>query len=83
MSATLNSVCPICGGNKRSAKTTFSVDKGETLIVIRDVPATVCAQCGEEWIDDETAQKVERIVDEAQAKNAQVEIVALDQVFTL
>lgn len=77
MSITSHGPCPICGGTKMTAKTTFSVDKGDTLIVVRDVPATVCEQCGEEWIDDETSAKLERIVDEAQAKNAQVEIVAL------
>lgn len=77
MSAKPHGACPICGGATTRSKTTFSVDKGETLIVVRDVPATVCNQCGEEWIDNDTSAKLERIVDEAQSKNAQVEIVAL------
>lgn len=67
----------ICRGTTMGATTKFSVDKGEPLIVVRDVPATVCEQCGEEWIDDETCAKLERIVDYARAKNGQVEFVAL------
>ena len=69
--------CPLCGGQKRVGTTTFSVDNGESLVVVRTVPATICEQCGEEWIDNETAQALERIVVEAQAKHTQVEIVAL------
>ena len=69
--------CPLCGGQKRVGTTTFSVDNGESLVVVRTVPATICEQCGEEWIDNETAQALERIVAEAQAKHTQVEIVAL------
>lgn len=77
MSTKPHAYCPICGGTTTKSKTTFSVDKGETLIVVRDVPANVCQQCGEEWIDDSTSAKLERIVDEARDKNTQVEIVAL------
>ena len=69
--------CPLCGGQKEKGTTTYSVDNGQSLIVVRSVPAMICQQCGEEWIDHETAQALERIVDEGRQKNAQVEIVAL------
>jgi YgiT-type zinc finger domain-containing protein len=67
----------MCGGRKRAGTTTFSVDLGDSLVVVRSVPATVCEQCGEEWINNEAAQQLERIVTEAQTKQTQVEIVAL------
>ncbi len=70
-------LCPVCGGHKRAGTTTFSVDRGDSLIVVRSVPATVCEQCGEEWIGNEAAQRLERIVTEARTKQTQVEIVAL------
>ncbi len=41
MSLTSRGRCPICGATIMAAKTTFSVDKGETLIVVRDGTATV------------------------------------------
>jgi YgiT-type zinc finger domain-containing protein len=72
-----SNLCPLCGGHKRAGTTTFSVDLGDSLVVVRSVPATVCEQCGEEWIGNGAAQELERIVTEAQAKQTQVEIVQL------
>jgi hypothetical protein len=43
--------------------------------VVRNVPATVCSQCGEEWLDDETVRSLERITSEVRARGAQVEVV--------
>ena len=67
-------LCPLCGGNKREGKTTFTVDYKETVIVIRDVPATICALCGNEWIADDVAEGLEIIVNEAKTKKPFVEI---------
>jgi YgiT-type zinc finger domain-containing protein len=69
--------CPLCGGPKTSGTTTFSADLGSGVVVVRGVPATVCAQCGEEWIEHATAQELERKVNEARARHAQVEVLAL------
>ncbi len=69
-------ICPVCGGTKKVGRTTFSADIGTGVVVVRNVGATICAQCGEEWIDDETAAKLEKIVAEAREKRLQVEITA-------
>ena len=45
-------LCPICGGVKKAGKTTYTVDPGFGVIVVRDVPVMICSQCSEEWIDD-------------------------------
>lgn len=37
--------CPLCGGIKRKGKTTFIVDFGSGVVVVRNVPATICSQC--------------------------------------
>ena len=54
-------ICPICGGKKTKGKTTFSADFGGGVVVVREVEATICSQCGEEWIDDATARQLEDI----------------------
>ena len=72
-----NNFCALCGGRKEPGKTTYSVDLGEGLIVVRNVKAKICAQCGEEWIDNKTAKELERITEEAREKRHQVEVVAL------
>jgi len=71
------SLCPICGGRKTFGKTTYSVDLGFGIVVVRNVPATVCSQCGEEWIGAEIARELERLVDEARQKRHQVEVLSL------
>jgi YgiT-type zinc finger domain-containing protein len=76
MKTTITETCPVCGGHKASGTTTFSADLGSGIVVVRNVRATICAQCGEEWIDNETAAKLERIVSEAREKRLQVEITA-------
>ncbi len=44
-------LCPICGGRRHLGATTYSVDLGTGVIVVRNVQAHICSQCGEEWID--------------------------------
>ncbi len=60
-----NDLCPLCGGTKTKGKTTFTVDLGFGVVVIRQVPGMVCNQCGSEWMDDKAAEKVESIVTNA------------------
>ena len=72
-----NDICPLCGGNKTRGTTTFSAELGIGVVVVRQVRATVCSQCGEEWIDDATARELERIVDDARQRRLQVEVAEL------
>jgi len=57
-------------------ETTYSVDLGESVIVVRNVPARICEVCGEEWIEDGTARELENVVETARKSGSQVEIVA-------
>lgn len=67
--------CPVChGGYKAAGTTTFTVDLGFGVVVVREVPAQVCDLCGTDWIDDETAGTLERIVDQARRKHPVVEV---------
>ncbi len=70
-------LCPVCGGRKIAGKTTYSVDLGFGIVVVRNVPATVCSQCGEEWIGADIASELERLVEEARQSRHEVEVVSL------
>ncbi len=72
-----NSICALCGGLKKEATTTITVDIDTGVVVVRNVSATVCSQCGEEWIDNKTAKLLERITEDARKKHCQFEVVAL------
>jgi len=73
MSSTKN-ICPLCGGLKKQGTTTFTVDMEDTLVVIRNVPATLCSLCGNEWLSDEIATNIESIVNEAKNIHRQEEV---------
>jgi len=68
--------CPLCGGNKTEGTTTFTADLESGIVVVRRVRATLCSQCGEEWIDDATARRLEQVVNEARLQHREVEITA-------
>ena len=55
-------VCDICG--KEAAHVRFvtrSYGKGETLLVIENVPVVSCPHCGESYLTAETLHEIERI----------------------
>ena len=64
--------CPLCGGAKAPGTTTFTADLGSGVVVVRRVRAQVCAQCGEEWLDDAVALDLERMVNEARSRPKEI-----------
>lgn len=69
--------CQLCGGDFSSGKTTVTVDLGDGVVVLREVPAEICRQCGEEWIDDRIAKEIEILVKRARRDKAQFEVLSL------
>lgn len=69
--------CPICGGGIADGQTTFTVDIGPGVVVVRHVPARVCLQCGEDWIQDPVAERLDKIVSEARTGGKIVEVIDL------
>jgi YgiT-type zinc finger domain-containing protein len=49
----------MCGGEKQAGTTTFTVDYSHGVLVVRNVPAAICSQYGEEWIADADASRLE------------------------
>ena len=66
-------LCPLCGGTKKTGTTTFTAELEFGVVVVRKVPATVCVQCGADWINDRIA-KQQNIVNDAKKKRLQVEV---------
>jgi len=69
--------CPLCGGQLGEGTTTFTADFGDGIVVVRHVPARVCSQCGEAWVDDTQAARLETLVQQAKVAGKQVEIIDL------
>lgn len=66
--------CFMCKGDLEEKKVNYVVDLEDTII-IKEVPAKVCTGCGEQYFDDETAENIEKIVNELKQLAAEVTIV--------
>ena len=54
--------CDGCGKDEVKIRhLTRSYGKGAGLLVIEDIPAVVCAHCGESYLTAETLHQIERI----------------------
>ena len=66
--------CFMCKGDLEDKLTNFTVDLGNTVIIIKSVPSHVCSQCGEVSYSDEVAEKIEKIIDEVKNNSMEVAI---------
>jgi len=55
--------CFFCKGELDKTLTKFIVDLGECVVIVKNVPAAVCKQCGETSYDDSTMERLEMIVE--------------------
>jgi len=67
--------CLICkNGETRPGSATVTLERGETTLVIKGVPAEVCANCGEEYIGEDVTERLLRAAEEAANKGVQVDV---------
>ncbi|MFA5786797.1 MAG: type II toxin-antitoxin system MqsA family antitoxin [Actinomycetota bacterium] len=71
--ATVN--CVICGGGDVHAGTaTVTLEREGMTLVIKGVPARVCANCGEEYVDETTSVRLLKMAEEAAQAGIQVDV---------
>ncbi|MEA3361282.1 MAG: type II toxin-antitoxin system MqsA family antitoxin [Thermodesulfobacteriota bacterium] len=66
--------CALCKGKIKNGRVNFPVDVGNNFILIKDVPALVCEQCGEYFLEDDVAGVIEEIINDAKSSNVEFEI---------
>ena len=54
--------CFYCKGNIESSTTTYMTDYQGCYIIIKNVPCEKCSQCGEEYLNGETLERIEEII---------------------
>lgn len=59
-------MCIFCKSKEeKPSTTTHTVDNGDSVIVLRNVPCIECVQCGEIYYSDEVVEQLEDIVNKA------------------
>jgi YgiT-type zinc finger domain-containing protein len=53
---------------------TVTLQRGETTVILKGVPADVCANCGEYYLSDEVTRQVLERAEAAVSSGAEVEI---------
>jgi YgiT-type zinc finger domain-containing protein len=67
--------CVLCKqGDVRPGKVTVTLQRGDTTVIIKGVPAEVCENCGEYYLEENISEQVLCMAEEAVKKNAEVEI---------
>ncbi|MGQ0571780.1 MAG: type II toxin-antitoxin system MqsA family antitoxin, partial [Armatimonadota bacterium] len=61
-------------GETQLGKTTVTLERGGTTLVFKGVPAQVCPNCGEAYVDEEITKRLLRIAEEAARSGVQVDI---------
>ena len=67
--------CSICTlGRTRPGTANVTLERDDMVILIKDVPAEVCDNCGEYFLDDEIADVVMRQSEAAAASGKELQV---------
>jgi len=68
--------CAFCKeGHLEPKRTTITLQRGDTTVILKNVPAEVCGNCGEPYLSEENTAKVLELAEGAVKRGAEVEIV--------
>ena len=67
--------CVICKqGQTYNGKTTVTLERDQTTVVIKEVPAEICDNCGEYYLSEEVSKKVEELAEQAVQQGVEIEV---------
>lgn len=67
--------CVICEhGNTQSGLVTVTLQREDCIVILKQVPAEVCENCGEYYLDESVTEEVLKRAEAAVTKGAEVEI---------
>jgi len=67
--------CVICkSGETGEGFATVTLQRGQSTIIVKDVPAQICENCGEYYLSEEITSKVMELGENAIKQNAEIEI---------
>ena len=67
--------CVVCKQDEtKPGKATVTLERDGLTLVVKGVPARVCRNCGEEYIDEEVVSELLKTAEEEAAEGTQVDV---------
>jgi YgiT-type zinc finger domain-containing protein len=71
----LSMMCVICKhGETSPGNTTVTFERNGKVVIIQDVPAEICGNCGEYYLDEMTASQVQQLARESRNRGVELEL---------
>jgi len=72
--------CVICkNGSTIANKVSVTIERNNSIVVVKDVPAQVCNNCGHYYLSDPISEKVFLLANESIERGTEIEVVRLKQ----
>ncbi len=69
--------CVICRqGQTNKGLTTVTLERGRTTVVIRNVPAEICENCGEYYLNETVTDNIQKLAELAVLHGVEVEVLS-------
>ena len=69
-------MCMYCKNSElRAATTTHVVNYNNCVIIIKNIPCEECSQCGEKYYSEETAERLEQLVNAAKKIMQEISVI--------
>ena len=67
--------CVICKqADTREGVTTVTFERGDSVFVVKEVPAQICPNCGEDYVDEKVVAELLRSADDLAHTGAKVDV---------
>lgn len=70
--------CNVCRGHLKHQKVTYTQFHKGKLVVVENVPAWVCEQCGERYYDPDVAERLLTVIRSGRAPDRMIEVGVYD-----
>jgi len=67
--------CPLCGGELCGGNTTVPLLSGEKIVVVKDVPAEICNDCGEPYMMSRVVEEIEELLERLDKINSEMSVI--------
>jgi YgiT-type zinc finger domain-containing protein len=64
----------MCKSDTKEGYVNYPVDRDQQFLLIKNVPAHICNQCGEYFLDDDVFKTIEKIIEKTKDSNVEIEI---------